>query len=127
MPIGDKAFKVGDRVILMPGKGIPLHYATETKVSEVRRGGTFHVESLSRDFAFQSSGYQKSFGEQVSYVQPWTTELATEISRAKLAQRVVNKVARLSRHGVGDLSTDQLCRIEALLDKIAEERAKEGA
>ena len=125
----NKPFKVGDRVIVMPGSGVSLRHATESRVSKVRKDGKFYVGELLRDFLFSRSGHDtrfpESMSEQFAHVEHWTQERAAEVSHAKLAERVVNKVARLSPEEAESLSTDQLCRIEALLDKITEERAKE--
>lgn len=130
MPSGDKPFKVGDRVIVIPGSGVSLRYATESHVSRVRKDGKFSVEDSGDDFLFSRTGHAMQFSartrDQFAHVEHWRQELAAKVSHAKLVGRVANKMARLSHKEAELLSTEQLCRIEALLDKITEERAKEG-
>lgn len=127
MPTGDKPFEVGDRVIVMPGRWQGKSNAKEGKVAKVHKNGNFTTDATG------TAQYRNPSGRATSndawgrtFVVHWTAERAAEISHAKLAERVANKVARFSHNDVKALSTDQLCRIEALLDKITEERAKEG-
>lgn len=123
----NKPFEVGDRVIIMPGRWSGMEAAKEAKVVKVHKSGNFAVDATGAAQYRNPSGWATSSDPvRATIVEHWTAERAAEISHAKLAVRVANKVARLSHNDVKALSTDQLCRIEALLDKITEERAKEG-
>lgn len=117
MPTGDKPFEVGDRVILM--QGMHLFNARETRVEKVHKNGNFTLEGCGRMQYRNPNGHQ--VGGDVwsrSRAEHWSVERAAEISRERLVGRVDAKVSRLTRAELSTLSTDQLCRIEALLDKV---------
>lgn len=122
----DKPFEVGDRVILMQGRH--LLNARETRVEKVYKTGNFTIEGCGKTQFRNPSGLE--VGGDVwsrSRAEHWTAERAAEISRERLAMRVDGKVQKVLRlFELKEMSTDQLCRIEALLDKITEEREKEG-
>lgn len=124
MPIGDITFKVGDRVVTVAT--YPFLVIKESRVAKILKNGNFTLEGSPRQWR-QDGSQTGGSGKYDDAIYHWTVEMAAQASHNQLAHRTFEKLnSRFNRNALLDLSTDQLCRIEALLDKIAEERAKEG-